>query len=52
MYGTGISIKPYTNKQSWKIVIEVDDSQVPEELKLNPWSFNDTPLDITTHKVE
>ena len=46
IYGTGKNISAYKKRPSWKLVIEIDDSLVPAELKMQPWAIEDWPINI------
>ena len=46
MFGVIRKISPYTNRKSWKMQIEIDDYNVPQCYKNDPWSIAEIPVEI------
>lgn len=47
MYGVIRKISPYANRKAWKLQIEVDDINMPENFKRDPWSIQEIPVEVT-----
>lgn len=46
IYGSGKSLSAYKKRPSWKFTVEIDDANVPDELKMKPWAFEDWPINL------